>query len=129
LNLTELGWEPRQLQHLEHPFSEQEIENGILLALKEKAPGSDGFIGLFFSTCWIIIKTDLLNAIKQFSDMNSQGLPFLNNTFVVLIPKKFNPQRVSDYRSISLIHIFAKLISKFLANRLSPELEFLISAN
>jgi hypothetical protein len=61
--------------------------------------------------------------------MNNQGLHLLNNAFVVLIPKKPNPQKVSDFGPISLIHSFAKTISKLLANRLSPELEHLISAN
>jgi hypothetical protein len=48
---------------------------------------------------------------------------------VILIPKKNDPLKISNYRPISLIHIFAKIISKLLANRLAPELENLISIN
>jgi hypothetical protein len=48
---------------------------------------------------------------------------------VVLISKKENPIKVSDYRPISLSHSFAKIITKLLANRLAPELEHLISVN
>jgi hypothetical protein len=51
------------------------------------------------------------------------------NTYVVLIPKIHNPQRESDYRPISLIHSFAKIISKILAQRLGPDLNQLISIN
>jgi hypothetical protein len=47
----------------------------------------------------------------------------------VLIPKKENPQRITDYRPISLTHSFAKLITKILANRLGPQLDELISIN
>lgn len=36
---------------------------------------------------------------------------------------------VADYRPISLVHSFAKIISKILANRLAPELSHIISAN
>jgi hypothetical protein len=61
--------------------------------------------------------------------MNKQGLNFLNSALVVLIPKKSNPQRFSDYRPISLIHNFAKMMTKLLANRLGYELEHLISIN
>jgi hypothetical protein len=48
---------------------------------------------------------------------------------VVLIPKVADPQKVSYYIPISLTHNFAKIISKILANRLSPELNHLISTN
>jgi hypothetical protein len=72
---------------------------------------------------------DLIQAVNQFYHMNLQGLQFLNQAFVVLIPKKENPQRVSDYMPISLTHNFAKIISKLLANRLAPELHHLISIN
>jgi hypothetical protein len=48
---------------------------------------------------------------------------------VVLIPKKQEAIRVNDFRPISLIHSFAKILSKFLANRLGPELDHLISIN
>lgn len=36
---------------------------------------------------------------------------------------------VMDYRQISLIHSFAKVVSKLLANQMGPELEHLISIN
>jgi hypothetical protein len=37
--------------------------------------------------------------------------------------------RVSEFRPISLIHSFAKLVSKLLANRLAPKMIKLISYN
>lgn len=77
---------------------------------KEKEPGPDGYIGAFFSSCWDIIKEDMIRAITQFYNLNSQGLHFLNQAYVVLIPKKGDPQKVTDYRPISLIHSFAKII-------------------
>ena len=40
----------------------------------------------------------------------------LNHSHVVLIPKKKNPQRVSDYRPISLSNVVYKILSKVLAN-------------
>jgi hypothetical protein len=47
MNFAELGWEPRQLSHLELPFTEEEVKQVIQTAPKEKAPGLDGFIGIF----------------------------------------------------------------------------------
>jgi hypothetical protein len=48
---------------------------------------------------------------------------------VVLIPKKENLQRITNYRPISLTHSFTKLITKILANRVGPELDHLIFIN
>lgn len=79
--------------------------------------------------CWGIIKEDLVAAINQFFNLNQQQLHLLNQAFVVLIPKKNNPTMVSDYRPISLVHSFTKIVSKLLANRLAPELPNLISMN
>jgi hypothetical protein len=70
-----------------------------------------------------------MRAVDQFYILNQQGLHFLNQAFVVLIPKKENPQRVTNFRAISLTHNFAKIITKVLANRLEPELDSLISIN
>jgi hypothetical protein len=129
LNLADLGWEPRQLSHMDLPFSEDEILAVIKATPKEKAPGLDVFIGLFFSSCWDVVNEDIMRVIQYFHLMNQQDFRFLNQAYVVLIPKKQDPQRVVDYKSISLTHSFAKIISKILVNRLGPELKFLISIN
>lgn len=43
--------------------------------------------------------------------------------------KKEQPAGISDYRPISLMHSFGKLITKCLANRLSTVLESLVHPN
>jgi hypothetical protein len=129
INYEELQWQPRDLHHLELPFLEQEVEAMIQSMPKEKAPGPDGFIGVFFRSCWHIIKKELMRVISQFYSLNQQGLQFLNKALVVLIPKKPNAVRVTDFRSTSLIHSFAKILSKLMANRLAPELKNFIDCN
>jgi hypothetical protein len=57
-----------------------------------------------------VIIDEIMTAINQFYNLNQQGLQWLNNALVVLVPKKANAQRVSDFKPISLIHSFAKLI-------------------
>lgn len=47
LNYANIGWQRQQLQHLDLPFHEQEIVAVIKALPSEKAPGPDGFIGLF----------------------------------------------------------------------------------
>jgi hypothetical protein len=67
----------------------------------------------------------LCNVVQFFFHMNQQELHFLNQAFMVLLPKKHDPISIADFRSIS----FAKIISKLMANRLGPELRKLISIN
>ena len=93
----------------------------------DKAPGPDGFTGLFFKVCWDIIKEDVLEAFHQLHSMNGADFRLLNSANIVLIPKKPDALTVGDYRPISLIHNIAKIFSKLLANRLAPLLNTLIS--
>ena len=95
--------------------------------LGDKAPGPDGFTGLFFKECWEIIKHDLTAAFNQLYNMNVQGFELLNSANIFLLPKKMDAAKVGDYRPISLIHSIAKIFSKLLANRLSSHLNTLIS--
>jgi hypothetical protein len=53
----------------------------------------------------------------------------LNTAFITLLPKKDDALLVKDYRPISLIHGFVKLVTKILANRLAPLLSDLVSNN
>jgi hypothetical protein len=85
LNFSNLGWQPRNLSHLDYPFLEHEVATMIKDAPKEKAPGLDGFIGLFFCVCWNIIKDDIMQAVEQFSNQNQQGLHLLNQVILFLL--------------------------------------------
>jgi hypothetical protein len=60
---------------------------------------------------------DLLNFFAEFY-RNGKLTKGLNSTFIVLIPKVESPQRVADFRPISLVSSLYKILSKVLANRL-----------
>jgi hypothetical protein len=51
----------------------------------------------------------------------------LNNAYITLIPKMVGEEQVKDFRPISLVHSFAKLITKLLANRLAGRLKEMVS--
>ena len=86
----------------------------------DRAPGPDGFIGLFFQKAWSTIKGDLLAAIHHLFLGNGRGFGRLNQALITLIPKKAGARRVGDFRPISLVHSLPKIGSKLLANRLRP---------
>jgi hypothetical protein len=62
INWQELGYAQHNLDDLDTPFTQDEIASVIKEMPSEKAPGPDGFIGLFYKKCWTIIKEDLSQA-------------------------------------------------------------------
>jgi hypothetical protein len=94
-----------------------------------KLLGPDGFTGKFYKTCWNIIKDDLLAALKSLHQGNVQKLGLLNSAYLILLPKRVDAMSASDFRPVSLIHSFAKLVTKLLANRLGPRIHELVAAN
>ena len=53
----------------------------------------------------------------------------INATHICLIPKKNNPQKITDYRPISLSNVLSHIVSKVLANRLKKVLPNIISTS
>ncbi|KAL0336501.1 UNVERIFIED_CONTAM: Retrovirus-related Pol polyprotein from type-2 retrotransposable element R2DM [Sesamum radiatum] len=53
----------------------------------------------------------------------------LNHTIIALVPKSEHSPSVTDYRSISCCNVIYKVITKIIADRLSPALEQLIDSS
>jgi len=129
VNLPELGMPNIDLHDLEAPFSEEEVWKTIKSLPFDKAPGPDGFTGKFYKVCWQIIKLDIMAAISAVWSRKFANFELLNSAFVTLLPKKEDASSVKDFRPISLVHSFAKLVTKILANRLAGFLNQLVSPN
>lgn len=127
LNWQELGYTPHNLEDLDAPFTQEEIGSIIKEMPAEKAPGPDGFIGLFYKKCWAIVKDDLTQAILSFYNHRTARLSMVNEASIVLLPKSQMAATISEYRPISLINSVAKIITKLLANRLAPHMNELVS--
>lgn len=115
------------LAGLERPFDEAEIWDAIKRLPTRKAPGPDGFMAEFLAACWDIIKADFYEAFQKFFDMNGRSFQGLNQALITLLSKKLEVASLSDFRPISLIHHFAKLVAKVLSLRLAPRLAELVS--
>ena len=129
LDLDALAIQHHDLSELEVPFSEDEVWATIKDMPLDKAPGPDGFTGRFYKSCWSIIKGDVLMALGAIQQGHVFKFRLLNSAYITLLPKKVDVVEVKDFRPISLIHSFAKLVTKLMANRLAPLLPSLVSAN
>ena len=129
VNLAELDMPNIPLHDLEVPFSEEEVWKTVKALPPDKAPGPDGFTGRFYKVCWQIIKVDIMAAISAVWSQKFTNFELLNSAFVTLLPKREDASSIKDYRPISLVHSFAKLVTKILANRLAGYLNQLVSPN
>ena len=83
---------------------------------------------LFFQKYWHIVGNSVFNA--SLLALNSGFIQSeINHTHIVLIPKKKDPQKITDFRPISLCNVVYKLIFKVLANRLKQVLPHIILEN
>lgn len=98
-------------------FSFEEVKEAVFSMHPDKSPGPDGMNPTFYQRFWDIIGEDVVNECNHI--LLSGSVPQrLNDTFVVLIPKKKNPEYVTDMRPISLCNVLVKVITKTLANRM-----------
>lgn len=107
-------------------YTAEEVTAAIKEMAPLKAPGPDGMPPLFFQTYWPDIGTNITEAVLSSLNLGSL-LKSINHTFISLIPKVKNPKRVTEFRPISLCNVIYKIISKVIANRLKPMLNFIIS--
>lgn len=76
----------------------------------DKSMRLDEFNFTFIKACWYVIKEDVILSISEFHSHGS--IPTSGNTsFLALIPKKENPQELSEY--ILLLGAFIKLLMNF----------------
>lgn len=129
INLAALGVPALEMHDLTRPFTEQEVWEVIKEMPADRAPGPDGFTGAFYKAAWPVIKGDVMWAVHSFASAPRLSFRCLNNAFIILLPKTPEPKEAKDYRPITLVHSFAKLLSKLLANRLTPYLSELVGSN
>jgi hypothetical protein len=102
---------------LTKPFSEAEVKAAVWDCDSYKSPGPDGINFGFYKDFWDVLRGDVMRFISEFH-RNGKHSKGLNSTFIALIPKIDSPQRLNDFRPISLVGSLYKILAKVLANRL-----------
>lgn len=110
------------------PVTDAEVKNALFSMHPDKAPGPDGMTPAFFQRHWTIVGKDVVNLVRRY--FAEGDMPHgLNDTNIVLIPKKKYPVNIGYLRPISLCNVLTKVITKVMANRMKGFLQGVVSEN
>ncbi|KAG7537202.1 Reverse transcriptase domain [Arabidopsis suecica] len=113
------------LGFLQRDFTAAEVEGALRSMGSYKAPGPDGFQPVFYQKCWETVGESVVQFVLNFFE--SGELPVtLNDALVVLIPKVGKPEKVTQFRPISLCNVLFKSITKAMVVRLKGIISLLI---
>lgn len=91
-----------------------------------KSLESDSMSPIFCQKYWNIVGQNVFDCILNI--LNNGVMPLeMNETHICLIPKTKNPQKITEYRPISLCNVTYRILAKVLANRLKKVLPNVIS--
>jgi hypothetical protein len=108
------------------PFYVEEVKDSVWDCDNFKCPGPDGITFGFIKDFWDILCDDVMRFLREFH-RNGRLTKGINSTFIALIPKVESPQRLNDFRPISLVGSMYKILAKVLANRLRSVIGSVIS--
>jgi ribonuclease HI len=107
-------------------FTAREVELALKQMAPLKAPSPDGMPPLFFQKYWKVVGPEVTQGVLSCLNFG-HILNAINHTFITLIPKIKTPEKITEFRPISLCNVIYKLISKVIANRLKGILPSIIS--
>jgi len=102
---------------LEGDITIEELTVSINNANLSSAPGADGIGNRFIKHFWEFFKNPMLKLCRKCHE--EQRLPlFLKTANIKLIPKKGDSSKIKNWRPISLLNCFYKIISRVITTRL-----------
>ena len=117
-------WHPK----LTKTFEEKEIFQALKSMEENKSPGKDGIPMEFYITFWQILKKDFTELINYIFFVKKELPDSMKTAIISMIPKKDpNDTDIAKWRTISLLCVDYKIITKVLTNRLLPILDEIIS--
>ncbi|KAL0314993.1 UNVERIFIED_CONTAM: hypothetical protein Scaly_2556600 [Sesamum calycinum] len=105
-----------------------EVKTVIFQIGDNKAPDPDGYTSCFFKKAWNIVGDLICRAVMDFF-RSGRMLRQLNHTIIALVPKSEHSLSVANYRPMSCCNVIYKVITKIIADCLSPALEQLIDSS
>ncbi|XP_074267199.1 uncharacterized protein LOC141590510 [Silene latifolia] len=106
-------------------FSRKEVRTAVFQLGPLKSPGPDGIPALFYQKYWFHVKREVEEAVLEILNKGIFPAEF-NRTSIVLIPKTGTPEKVENYRPISLCNVIIKIVTKCISNRLKRVMSSLV---
>ncbi|KAG7558925.1 Ribonuclease H-like superfamily [Arabidopsis thaliana x Arabidopsis arenosa] len=111
--------------YLAKPFTEFEVVAAVKSMGKFKAPGPDGYQPVFYQKCWDTVGSLVIRFVLEFFE--SGILPqAANDALIVLLAKVAKPERITQYRPVSLCNVLFKVITKMMVIRMKSVISKLI---
>jgi len=102
---------------LDSPLLIEELDKALKQVNIKSAPGVDGYSYRFIKKFWSIFRTPLFNCATESLETGNLPESFLTAQ-IKIIPKKGDCSKIKNWRPISLLSNFYKLISRMINNRL-----------
>jgi len=102
---------------LDSPLSIEELDRSLKQVNIKSAPGVDGFSYRFIKKFWTNFRIPLFNCATE-SLENGTMPDFFASAQIKIIPKKGDTSKIKNWRPISLLSNFYKIISRLVNNRL-----------
>ncbi|CAI5972029.1 unnamed protein product [Closterium sp. NIES-65] len=129
--LMELGDVRKKLQEkdqlqLDMEWSEHEVKAALKGLPAGKAPRQDGLPKEFFEHNWELLGWAVMREVRSFESSGKLSEAF-TTAVTILLHKKGDRDDLGNYRPITLLSFFYKLLAKVLANRIKAVLPRVIS--
>ena len=127
LNKLPTSMENEQNEYLTKLINKNELKQAIFPMQNDKSPGIDGIPVEFYKTFYKTLENDLIQLYNNILFLEKNITNTMKQAIITLIPKKGDSNKLKYWRSISLLCIDYKLLTKILANRLKHVLPNIIS--
>jgi len=107
---------------LETPLTIEELDNSVKKSKSKSAPGADGISNAFIKNFWDIFRKPLFQLANYCFERN-ELTPAFKSANIKLIPKKGNLALLKNWRPISLLNCFYKILSRALGTRLKKVMD------
>ena len=114
------------VKRLELEITEGEVSSTLKVTKNNVAPGPGGFGGAFYKMFWKYLKYIVVGAIREV--YKNKELPLSQRLGIIALIPKADKDRcyIKNWRPLTLLETFYKLISATLANRIKPVLNTII---
>jgi hypothetical protein len=112
--------------NLEGDLSLRELDESVSSSKTRSAPGIDGINNFFIKTFWQFFRIPTWRYARKVFE-KGQLSPLFSCGSIRLIPKKGDTSQIKNWRPISLLNCFYKIISRAINNRLKKAADRVLS--